>query len=159
MNKYEITYRPNCPLEDFDLWLRLSQKGTFAALPKVLVKYRVHGSSMTSRSSSYIRGVLRVILRDSLQNYLGPRGLDWAITDHTVELHSRFACHEKLSFIQWVFLLPWLFFLFIISFDLQYLVVFLKRLASFLYSLIRGNLLPQPDVIYKTHEEIEKLAF
>jgi glycosyltransferase involved in cell wall biosynthesis len=35
--------------EDFDLWLRLSEHGVVANLPQTLVRYRVHGNSVTRR--------------------------------------------------------------------------------------------------------------
>lgn len=35
--------------EDFDLWLRLSEHGVVAILPQPLVRYRVHGNSVTRR--------------------------------------------------------------------------------------------------------------
>ncbi len=35
--------------EDFDLWLRLSEHGAVAILPQILVRYRVHGNSVTRR--------------------------------------------------------------------------------------------------------------
>jgi GT2 family glycosyltransferase len=35
--------------EDFDLWLRLSEHGVVAILPQTLVRYRVHGNSVTRR--------------------------------------------------------------------------------------------------------------
>lgn len=34
--------------EDYDLWLRLSERGEIAILPEVLVRYRQHGGSMSS---------------------------------------------------------------------------------------------------------------
>ena len=36
--------------EDYDLWLRLGKKWLFAALPRVVVVYRIHESSVTSLS-------------------------------------------------------------------------------------------------------------
>jgi GT2 family glycosyltransferase len=35
--------------EDFDLWLRLSERGVIANLPETLVRYRVHGGSFSKR--------------------------------------------------------------------------------------------------------------
>lgn len=156
--KHQITYRPNCPLEDFDIWVRLSKIGDLAALPKVLFRYRVHSASMTARSTSYIRGAVRVILRDSLENYLEPRGLGHFLNDRTLELHSRFSCLEKMNFLEYIALPFWLFFLVAVSGSWAYPKVVFKRSISYLYAAARGRLLPQPDIIYKTHSEIEKLA-
>jgi hypothetical protein len=38
----------NC-VEDYDLWLRLSEVAEIANLPDLLVRYRIHGSSMSAR--------------------------------------------------------------------------------------------------------------
>src|SRR5690606_38851089 len=35
--------------EDYDLWLRLAQTGALDNIPEVLLLYRVHGSSVSSR--------------------------------------------------------------------------------------------------------------
>jgi glycosyltransferase involved in cell wall biosynthesis len=158
LRKHGITYRLNCPLEDFDLWVRLSKIGDLAVLPKVLFKYRVHGASMTARSSSYIRGAVRVILRDALENYLEPRGLRHIINDRIVELHSRFSCLEKMNFLEYLALPFWLLFLVAVSGSWAFPGVVSKRSISYLYAAARRRLLPQPVVIYKTHREIEKLA-
>lgn len=158
LRKYQITYRPNCPLEDFDLWIRLSEIGDLAALPRVLFRYRVHELSMTARASSYIRGAMRVVLRDSLENYLKPRGLKFILNDFTLELHSRFSCQEKMNIIQYFMLPFWLIFLVVISGNIAYPKVVLRRLMSYLKATVFGRLLSQPGTIYKTHNEIEKLA-
>jgi glycosyltransferase involved in cell wall biosynthesis len=158
LRKYQITYRPNCPLEDFDLWVRLSKIGDLAALPRVLFRYRVHGLSMTARASPYIRGAMRVILRDSLENYLEPRGLRCMLNNFTLELHSRFSCQEKMNLIEYVILPFWLIFLVVISGSLAYPKVVLRRGISYLQTAVFGRLLSQPEIIYKTHSEIEKLA-
>lgn len=42
-------YRPWCPpCEDYDLWLRLAERGPLANLPEVLVDYRVHRGQLSS---------------------------------------------------------------------------------------------------------------
>lgn len=158
LRDYGITYRPNCPLEDFDIWVRLSRVGDLRVLPKVLFRYRIHGASMTARSTSYIRGAIRVIHRDSLRGYLEQRGLECLLTDYTLELHSRFSCHEKMTIFQYLLLPYWLILLVTISGSWAYPKVFIKRSISYLNALARGRLLPQPEYIYKTYKEIEKLA-
>jgi glycosyltransferase involved in cell wall biosynthesis len=43
-------YRQNLPhAEDLDLWLRLSEQGKLASLPRPLVKYRIHGDQLSLR--------------------------------------------------------------------------------------------------------------
>jgi glycosyltransferase involved in cell wall biosynthesis len=158
LREHGITYRPNCPLEDFDIWVRLSRVGDLEALPKVLFKYRIHSASMTARSTSYIRGAIRVIHRDSLRGYFEQRGLGRLLNDFSLELHSRFSCHEKMTIFQYLFLPFWLLLLVAISGSWAYPKVVLKRSISYLRALARGRLLPQPEYIYKTHNEIEKLA-
>ena len=158
LREHGITYRPNCPLEDFDIWVRLSRIGDLRALPKVLFRYRIHSASMTARSTSYIRGAIRVIHRDSLSGYLEQRGLGRLLNDYTLEMHSRFSCHEKMTIFQYLLLPFWLLFLVIISGSLAYPKIVLKRSISYTNALARGRLLPQPEYIYKTHSEIEKLA-
>ncbi len=45
-------YRPTfTAAEDFDLWLRLSERGEVANLERELVRYRVHSGSITARKS------------------------------------------------------------------------------------------------------------
>ena len=158
LREHGITYRPNCPLEDFDIWVRLSRIGDLRVLPKVLFRYRIHSASMTARSTSYIRGAIRVIHRDSLEGYLRKRGLGRLLNDYTLELHSRFSCHEKMTICQYLLLPSWLLLLVTISGSWAYPKVVLKRSISYLYALARGQLLPQPEYIYKTHSDIEKLA-
>lgn len=158
LREHGITYRTNCPLEDFDIWVRLSRIGDLRALPKVLFRYRIHSASMTARSTSYIRGAIRVIHRDSLSGYLEQRGLDRLLNNYTLEMHSRFSCHEKMTIFQYLLLPFWLLVLVIISGSFAYPKVVLKRSISYSYALARGRLLPQPEYIYKSHSEIEKLA-
>ena len=158
LREHNITYRPNCPLEDFDIWIRLSKIGDLRALPKVLFRYRIHSASMTARSTSYIRGAIRVIHRDSLSCYLEQRGLGLLLNDFTLEMHSRFSCHEKMTIFQYLYLPFWLLFLVIISGSFEYPKVVFKRIISYSYALVFGRLLPHPKYIYKSHSEIEKLA-
>jgi acetyltransferase-like isoleucine patch superfamily enzyme len=45
-------YRAARPMEDFDLWFRLARQGRIINLPNVVLRYRIHGSSVTSVSKS-----------------------------------------------------------------------------------------------------------
>lgn len=49
--------------EDYDLWLRLSEKGDIAILPQVLVRYREHGGNVTARKASRQLFSARLALR------------------------------------------------------------------------------------------------
>jgi glycosyltransferase involved in cell wall biosynthesis len=48
-------------LEDFDLWIKLSRKGSVIGIPDLLVKYRRHDSNMTSDPGHMMRARLRLI--------------------------------------------------------------------------------------------------
>ena len=51
---------PFCQAEDYDLWLRMSERGALANLPDVLLLYREHETQVTrySRSTSWLANAL-----------------------------------------------------------------------------------------------------
>ena len=50
-----------CPAEDLDLWLRLGEVGRLACLPDVLLKYRLHASSVSeTRQREQMDAVVRI---------------------------------------------------------------------------------------------------
>ncbi|MEM6393903.1 MAG: glycosyltransferase [Planctomycetota bacterium] len=58
--------------EDLDLWLRLAEVGQLANLEEVLLRYRVHGRSVTSQHGSDQRSKARQAVREACER----RGLD-----------------------------------------------------------------------------------
>lgn len=51
--------------EDYDLWLRLSEHGTIANLLRELIRYRVHGASVTARQPLRQMFAARLALRSA----------------------------------------------------------------------------------------------
>lgn len=56
-------YDPGCPTaEDLDLWLRLAERGRLANLPALLLKYRKHDGSVSSRQVELQAEVTRKVV-------------------------------------------------------------------------------------------------
>jgi glycosyltransferase involved in cell wall biosynthesis len=79
-------YREVCKsAEDYDLWLRLSERGTIANLPETLVRYRWHSDNATLkdrtrqafsvRLAQHASGIRRASGRDPIASISGPP--DW----------------------------------------------------------------------------------
>jgi hypothetical protein len=67
---------PFCQAEDYDLWLRMSERGALANLPDVLLLYREHETQVTrySRPTSWLANALARDLADRRRRGL-PEGL------------------------------------------------------------------------------------
>lgn len=56
-----------CPVEDYDLWARLIQRGGAHILPEMLVRYRVHGGATTRALHENTQRSLETIAQKQLQ--------------------------------------------------------------------------------------------
>jgi glycosyltransferase involved in cell wall biosynthesis len=71
--------------EDFDLMVRISQKAKLVNLPKILMKYRVHGRNITVRSTDIVNGYVKCIVRSQLER------MQISIADQHLEVHQKIA--------------------------------------------------------------------
>lgn len=83
----ELRYDPRAlHAEDYDLWLRLANKHPLQNLPRALLLYRVHGSSITQthleiqRRSSYESLCRNTLLEISFEEYLELVDVKWELS-------------------------------------------------------------------------------
>lgn len=50
-------YRDVMPIEDYDLWVRVAAKHAMANLPRPLVRYRIHGGSVSAQNKGRIDAI------------------------------------------------------------------------------------------------------
>lgn len=55
-------YRDVMPIEDFDLWVRVARRHAMANLPAALVRYRVHGGSVSANHRHRIDAIRRQVI-------------------------------------------------------------------------------------------------
>jgi len=68
--------------EDFDLWIRISQKSKAANLNKVLISYRIHDNNMCHSDWYKLGEGISTLITDELNNYYGN-----AISDNDINAH------------------------------------------------------------------------
>ena len=56
--------------QDYELWLRLSKKGKIVILPDILLKYRVHDESISSKSKETQRKLALLTAKNELSNLI-----------------------------------------------------------------------------------------
>lgn len=54
-------YKEGCPIEDWYMWLKLSQLGKIVSLDKVLVKYRLHDDNTIKKGEIIYSGMIEVV--------------------------------------------------------------------------------------------------
>lgn len=65
---YDARFRPS---EDYDLWLRLAQRGGIVILPVFAMRYRLHTRSMSAGSREAMRSATLEIVQGALTRLLG----------------------------------------------------------------------------------------
>lgn len=68
--------------EDFDLWIRISQKSKVANLNKVLISYRIHDNNMCHSDWYKLGEGISTLITDELNNYFKN-----AITENDIKTH------------------------------------------------------------------------
>jgi glycosyltransferase involved in cell wall biosynthesis len=109
-------YRNLKPLEDWDLWLRLTRIGELANLPGDLISYRIHEQSVTSNSGNLNSATTRLLTETSQRLFgLTPKELeefrDIEFKTSKVFLFFKFTRHlakTSGSFLS-IWISPWLF--------------------------------------------------
>ncbi len=87
----ELLYHEIKALEDYDLWVRLVEKIKMANIPRVLLKYRTHDQSESSRWHSIQNQNLNNLRRKKLAD------LGLAVSDENLALHAQIAVCPKGS--------------------------------------------------------------
>ncbi len=156
LKQHNLKYRPITPVEDFDFWTRLSQTGDLANIPEVLLKYRIHAGSITSRMTNHRRTILRAILAQSLHIQFHFNWQKKLFTPKIIDLHARFAGHEKMTALQIIILPFWLLFLMIFGRNLALIPVVLIRTAAYVRAALKRKLVPPPQASVQNIEDITK---
>jgi glycosyltransferase involved in cell wall biosynthesis len=147
LRAHGLRYKVGNKVEDYELWSRIAGLGRVANVPEILLRYRVHGNSMTANSTSFRRGHLRPVMRANILRLLRRRGWEKLLNDAWLDLHGRFACQERMTLTQWVRLPYWLLLLGVAGNNLALWPVLAVRLVSFLRTALRGKLLPPAPII------------
>jgi glycosyltransferase involved in cell wall biosynthesis len=84
-------YNPNAfPVEDMDLWIRLSRISNIATIPETLLTYLKNSSGITSRNQSLMKTKSQELTRDLINS------LD--INEVLLQAQATLATYEELSF-------------------------------------------------------------
>ena len=156
--KNNFKYRQNCPLEDYELWNRIVEKGNIEVIPKVLMEYRFRDNSMSYASTNYIRGLLRVTQKDALIINIPILLKLLDKFKSLLELHSRFSCKERMNLKEYIILPFWLLLICLLSLKISVFKVVINRVIAYCYSGIKGNLLNNPKICYKNYNDISHLS-
>lgn len=158
LNYHGIRYRPVSPVEDFDLWTRLLSVGDVEAIGEVLLLYRVQARSLTARTSEVRRGVLRGVLRQSLECFFKRHKVKVDLSDDRIEMHARFSGHEKMTWLEVKSLLPWLVWLVWVSGSVSVFWVVCQRCVAYMVAAVQGRLLDPPtDVVMDVSAIIDSI--
>ena len=66
----QITYREE-KIEDYQLWLDILDKATFANLPVILTKYRIHENQLTAKHDKKLQIYTDLVMQEAQQRILG----------------------------------------------------------------------------------------
>lgn len=100
LQAHHLTYRDLPTAEDYTLWCELAPHGHLDILPQVLLRYRVHGTSMSARKAD----LCNRMVRDIQARYI------FAMTGLAApEIHHRFVLNRRMGPLALLALLAWLF--------------------------------------------------
>lgn len=130
-----LRYPDYATAQDYALWTRLAGVGELAIIPRVLLRYRVHGDSISARKG----GERRRIVREIQQGYLA-RVLGFVPEAAVLERHARLAGGEAMGWLDlfrlggWLVRLVWLW-----PARLTMPAVVMRRVASYAVGRLRAR--------------------
>lgn len=86
----DLRFAPDtCPVEDWDLWLRLAERTSFGWIDDPLVERRIHDRNISKNHAAVVAGVVRMLTRAAAR--LEPGSLRAAVHDHLETIRTQYA--------------------------------------------------------------------